>query len=258
VTWTGPETDWGQFVSENVYLVYGPADTSEYHADAAVALATAPLWLENVKLFVLPPTAVYGVLLLGVVAATRRCRTGDPRRLAGIIAGLGLVGIVVAAVAQTSYEPGWYGGLAAIYLVTGTIALRRPDRLGSVRGALEVAVVAALGAGLVATAIEPVVWTDGGSAQAVLEQTAYHIPVAIAPAFGLTVAGPRSARTPRSVASGFCGAVFLFSLAATVRVPVATRPFGPLIVIVGVGAVVSALAAVPLAVLAVRVRSGDE
>ncbi|SFR99262.1 hypothetical protein SAMN05216559_2179 [Halomicrobium zhouii] len=258
VTWTGPETDWGQFVSENVYLVYGPPDTSEYHADGAVALATAPLWLENVKWYVLPPTAIYGALLLGAVAAVRRAESGDSDRLAPLLAGLGLVGIVAAVLAQHLHEPAWYGGLAAIYLVTGLVAWRRPDRLVSVRDALGVAVVAALGAGVVATTIEPAAWTNGSSARTVLEQTAYHLPVAVAPAFGLAVAGPRSARTARAVAYGYLGSVFTFFLAAVVRVPVATRPFGPLILMIVAGAVVSVLATVPLAVLAVRVQSGRE
>lgn len=258
VTWTGPATDWGSFIFQNVYLVYGPPDTSEYHADGAVAFATVPLWLENVKWYVLPPTAVYGVLLLGAVAAVRRAESGEPDRLAPLLAGLGLVGIVAAVLAQRVYEPAWYGGLATIYLVTGLVAWRRPDRLGSVRGALGVAGIAALGAGLVATAIEPAAWSHGSSARTVLEQTAYHLPVAVAPAFGLAVAGPPSARTARTFASGFGGAVFAFFLAALVRAPVATRPFGPLTLLIGAGAVVSVFAAVPLAVLAVRVRSGRE
>ncbi|MCU4799980.1 hypothetical protein OB920_06310 [Halobacteria archaeon HArc-gm2] len=258
VTWTGPATDWGSFIFQNVYLVYGPPDTSEYHADGAVALATAPLWVENVKWYVLPPTAVYGVLLLGGVAVVRRAGSGDSGRLGGVVAGLGLVGILAAVLAQRVHEPAWYGGLATIYLVTALVDRRRPDRLESVRDALEVGVVAALGAGVVATAIEPTAWAHGSSARTVLEQTAYHLPVAVAPAFGLAVAGPRSTRTAWTVVPGFIGAVFAFFLAAVVRVPVATRPFGPLILLMGAGAVVSVLAAIPLAVLAVRVRSGRE
>jgi len=252
VTWTGPATDWGSFINHDVYLVYGPPETTEQHVDAAVALATAPIWIENVKLFVLPPTAVYGVLLLGVAAVAHRAGPGERRRLGRGIAVLGLLGIVAAAIAQRQHQPAWFGGLGAVYLVTGVVARRRPALLSTIRGAVAVAAGAAVAAGLASLAIEPIWYLNAGLPLSVVEQAAYHLPVAVGPAFGLAVA-PGTTRRVRRIFGAFAGALVVFLAAGALLVPVASRPFGIIVVVTGGGALLSALLAVPLAVLAVGV-----
>lgn len=258
VTWHGSVTErYGSVFHEDLYVVFGPSETSERRVDGAVALATAPIWFGNVQSFVVPGLAVYGLLLVGVAAATSVAGRGGTNRFGGIVAGLGLVGVAVSFVAQFVDEPAWFGSLAAVYLVTGVVARRRPDQLRSIQGALRVAVLSVFAAALVIHGHSLLGGPAGWEAVRSLERAVYHLPIAIAPAFGLAVARTREHKSPWEAVGAFGGAASTFLLAGMVFVPVATRPHGLVIIATVGGAILAAALSLPLAVLAARVWSSS-
>lgn len=255
-TWRGSTTDrYEATFHDDLYVVYGPSETGGLRVDGAVALATAPIWVDNVQSYVVPAVVVYGLLLVGVAAAARRTGPGRIDRLGASVAGLGLVGVVAAITAQAIHEPSQFGGIAAVYLVTGAVARRRPARLQSVRRALSVAAVSVFTAGIVLLATtflgRPTHWTVVSS----LKQAVYHLPVAVAPAFGLAVARARDRRRAWELVGAFGGAALAFLLAGMALVPVATRPFGLVILFTVGGAITAGVLSVPLAALTARIWS---
>ncbi|MFC6938679.1 hypothetical protein ACFQE8_01735 [Salinirubellus sp. GCM10025818] len=252
-TWRGSTAERGSALYDDVYVVYGGPGTGRTHADAVVALSTAPIWLDNLAAFVLPALVLYGLLLVGVAGVSMRAAEAslDPDRIAGFVAGLGLVGFLAAGLAGATNEPSWFAGLAAIYLVTGSIALARPATLRTTRGALALAAASTLGVGVVLSGlavVDPV--TDG--ALTVLRGMAFHLPLAVVPAFGLAVARDAAVEDLRSLTLAFAGALVSFALAGAVFVPYGSRPWGLVLILTLGGAVLAALLGLPLAVLAAR------
>lgn len=252
-TWRGSTAERGSALHEDVYVVYGGPGTSQPHADAVVALSTAPIWIDNLAAFVLPALVVYGILLVGVAGASIWAvgTSFDPDRLAGLVAGLGLVGIVAAGLAEMMSEPSWFAGLAAIYLVTGGIALTRPATLHTTRGALAVAAASTLGVGIVLSSLALVDPSSGGSAT-VLRGMVFHLPLAIVPVLGLAAARDAAVDDLRSLALAFVGALVSFALAGAMFVPYDSRPWGLVLIFTVGGAVLAALLGLPLAILTVR------
>jgi len=255
VTWRGSATTaYESAFYDDVYVAYGDPGTSSLRVDAAVASATAPIWLDNVQAFVLPALVLYGLLLAGLTAGARWATDSsiDVDRAATLVAGLGFAGIVAAILAEVMHEPSWFAGLGAIYLVTGAVALVRPDALRSVRGALAVAVASVLGVGIVLLGVGLVDRPFDNVAGTVLRGMVFHFPLAVIPAFGLAVARADERDDLRSTALAFGGALASFALAGMVFVPFDSRPWGLILIFTVGGAILAALLGLPLAVLAVR------
>lgn len=113
VVWQGKGAgEWyeGTDLAGSPYVVFGPdrSAATRLRAAAAVALATWPIVADGVRRFLLVQTALFALALAAVVAAFGRWRP-RPRveGLAGVLAGLGLLGVAVPLV---THGPGWVAG----------------------------------------------------------------------------------------------------------------------------------------------------
>lgn len=260
VSWQGSAVDehgYGSAFHDDVYLAFAQPGTAGYRVDAALALATAPIWLDNVRSFVLPTVLVAALLAAGVAAAARRIGETDldAGRFAAVVAGLGALGVLTAGIAAVLDEPSWFVGVAAVYLVTGAAAARTPERLRTVRGALDVGAAALLVAGSALLALEAaargsVSWL--GTARGI----AVHAPLAFAPAFGAALVG-RSGTDRALLARAYVGLLATVAVAGMVFVPYDSRPWGLVLMLMLGATVVGALGTLPLAGLASRVQAGE-
>jgi hypothetical protein len=223
--------------------------------EAAVTRASVPIWLANVEGAVLPAVFLYGILLLGVTVGARRAAEtewADVDSMSALVAGVGLALGVLAIIGPSPLI-----GLSVIYLVTGVIALRRPQFLQSVRGALVVACVSTLAVGgvlLGAGLLDP---RFGNLAPTVAHAMVFHLPLAVTPAFGLGVTGSGGRPSRWSTVTAVVGGSVAFMLAGAVFVPFEFRPWGLLLGTLG-GAVFAAVLGLPLSILAVcRSTTGD-
>lgn len=265
VTWQGSaENAYQAAFYDDVYLAFAEAGTPVWQVDAALTLATAPIWIDNIQTYVLPAVAVYGVLLLGVAVATRQVAMTavNPDRFAMAVAAIGAVGVVVGGLAPMVDQPGWFVGIAAIYLVTGTAALVRPGTLRSTWRALGVGVAGLAGVAVVLGGLSLAGRGFGfglgvGTFPPALRGILFHLPLGVAPAFGVGLArGVR--RGPRRASLGaYLGALASLAIAGAVFVPVASRPFGLVIIFTVGGAVLAAVFGLPLAALAARQWMND-
>lgn len=260
VTWHGSaENEHQAAFYDDVYLAFGDAGTPAWRVDAALALATAPIWVDNVQAFVVPAVVVYGVLLLGVAGAARRVATVDvdPDRFATGAAAVGAIGVVAGVIAPAVDQPGWFAGAAAVYLVTGSAALVRPDAFRTIRGALGIGVASLTG---IAAVLGGVSLAGGGfgvgavssSLVSMLRGVVFHLPLAVAPAFGVALARADRHESHRVSLGAFLGALASLAAAGAVFVPVASRPFGVIVLFTFGGAVLAAIFGFPLAALAAR------
>lgn len=262
VTWhRSAETESGAAFYDDVYLAFGDAGTPAWRVDAALALATAPIWVDNIQAFVFPAVVVYGVLLVGVAVAARRVGTSDvdPDRFATGVAAAGAVGVVAGVLAPAVDQPGWFASAAAVYLVTGTAALLRPDAFRSIRGALGVGVASLAGIAAILGGVSLAgggfgigIGAVSGSLGSMLRGVVFHLPLVIAPAFGVALARAGRRGSRRASLGAFLGALTSLAAAGAVFVPVASRPFGLIIVFTIGGAVFAAIFSLPLAALAAR------
>lgn len=266
VTWHGSVgTEYEAAFYDDVYLAFGDAGTPGWRVDGALALATVPIWLDNIQAFVFPAVVVYGVLLAGVAVATRRVATVevDPGRFATAVAAVGAVGVVAGVLAPAFDQPGWFAGATAVYLVTGIAALVRPDAFRSVRGGLGVggASLAGIGAvlggvSLAGGGVGVALGVGGGvgssSFVSLIRGVVVHLPLAVAPAFGIALARASRHGSRRASLGAFLGALASLAVAGAVFVPVASRPFGLVIIFTVGGAVLAAVLGLPLAALAAR------
>jgi len=262
VTWHGSTQDaYRAIFRDDVYVVFGDAGTPAWRVDAALALATAPIWIDNVQTFVFPAVVVYGVLLLGVAVATRRFAPADadPDPLAKGVTALGGIGVVAGLLAPAVGHPGWFAGVAAVYLVTGIAAVVRPAAFRSPRWTLGVGIASLVGAtavlggsSLIEGSFGFAFGAYGNSFVSTLRGGIAHLPLTVAPAFGVALAagGPFGSR--RAQLGAFAGALVSLAIAGGVFVPIASRPFGLIIIFTIGAAVLAALFGLPLAVLAAR------
>lgn len=265
VTWHGTaENEYRAAFYDDVYLAFGDAGTPAWQVDAALALATAPIWLDNVAAFVLPAVGVYGVLLLGVAVATRKVATTgiDPDQFAIAVAAVGAVGVVAGVLAPTVDQPGWFVGVAAVYLATGTAALVRPAAFRSAGNALGTGVASLAGVAVLLGGLSLAgrgfgVGVGGGALVSVLRGTAVHLPLAVAPAFGVVLARATRRGRRRASLGAILGALGSLAVAGAVFVPVASRPFGLVILFTVGGAVLAATFGLPLVALAARQWTND-
>lgn len=254
-TWRGTAAhEYGAAFYDDVYIAYGGPETSSLRVDAALTIATAPIWLDNVQAFVLPAVVIYGLLLAGVTAGTRWAAAVslDANQVATAVTGIGLITVLAAVGTKLLTGPSSFAGLGAIYLVTGGVALIRPRSLRSVRGALTVAVISVLAVGSILLGLGLVTRPFEYVAPTVLRGMVFHLPLAVAPAFGLAVARADEHGTRRSTALAFVGALGSLALAGMVFVPFDSRPWGLILFFTVGGAILAALLGLPLAVLAAR------
>lgn len=266
VTWHGSaETKYEAAFYDDIYLAFGDAGIPAWRVDVALALATAPIWVDNLRTFVLPAVIVYGILLLGVAFAVRWIATTDvdPGRLAIGVTALGAIGVVAAMFAPTVNQPRWFAGIAAVYLVTGTAALARPDAFRSTRGAIGVgavslvAIMGVLGALSVAGGGGFGFGFIDGSVGSVLQEAIYHLPLVVAPAFGVALARASRRGSRQTSLGAFLGALASLAVAGAVFVPFASRPFGLVIIFTVGGSVLAAFFGLPLAALSARRWTSD-
>jgi hypothetical protein len=220
---------------DEFYIAYADPGTGSARVDAAVTLASLPIWLSNVQDIVLPAAVVYGLVLIGVAAVVRwtvwtptetdrllfdadRLPTDD-----WLAAGIAGIGLAVGLLAALSVLPTTLLGVGVIYLATGTAAIRRPDWLRSVRGALAVGLAATLAVGGVLLGLGAVDPRFTRLAPTVAHTMAVHLPFAVAPAFGVAVDGDGFDVT-RSAVAAVGGAVAAFIVAGGAFVPFDSRP----------------------------------
>ncbi|WP_147299512.1 hypothetical protein [Haloferax sp. Atlit-6N] len=255
VTWEGVSTnEYGSAFYDDVYLAFGEPGTDSVRVDAALSIATAPIWLDNVKTFVLPALVVYGLMLGGVTAGARwgAYSSSSARRIAKTIAGVGLVGVLAATASAIANEPSSFAGLAVIFLVIGGTAVVSPRSFRSLRGALAVAVVSVLAVGVTLLGLGLISRPLGDVAPAVFRGMVFHLPLSVAPVFGLAVARAETNDNPRLTVLAFVGALVSLALAGMVFVPFDSRPWGLALIFTVGGAILAGLLGLPLAILGAR------
>lgn len=240
---------------EEFYIAYGEATTEEVRVSAAVAMASVPIWLANVEGAVLPAAFVYAILLLGVTVGSRRAAEtewADVDSISTLIAGVGLVFGILAVIG-----PATLIGVGTLYLAVGVIALRRPRLFRSVRGTLVVGCVSTLAVGgvlLGAGVLDP---RFGNLAPTVAHAMVFHLPLAVAPAFGLGVTESGGHQSRWATVAAVTGGCVAFILAGAVFVPFEFRPWGLLLGTIG-GAFLAAIFGLPLSILAVCRSTTDD
>ncbi|WP_459193694.1 hypothetical protein [Halosimplex sp. J119] len=253
VTWHGSlDEDQTPIFYDDLYVVYGDSDTADWRATGATALSTAPIWLDNVWTFVAPTALIFGgalyIAVVGVNWLLSSAIDSRPRRIARAITALGAITVVAGPVVPNGHL---LVGIAALYLVAGGGALITPRLLRSLGGTavLGGASLAAVGAAYVT--MEALV---GGSVafEQAIELGIYHLPVAGGLIVGHALARCRAGSVVRPVLFGTVTALASWFVAGGVYVPVASRPFGVILVIMVFAAVVAAVAAAPLVALTAR------
>jgi|AntDeeMetagen681_2_1112603.scaffolds.fasta_scaffold00422_3 hypothetical protein len=247
-TWHRTTTQDRQTVLEDdVYLAYGEPNSGSLRVDAAVWLASFPIWLGNMTSYVFPAVLVYGLCLTGVSATARWAAaemTDTVDRISVAIAGLGGLSLCIATVGESTFTI-LFGGLGVLYLVVGGTGMYRPRWLRSVRGTLAVGIV-----GLVAVAGVLMGVGLGSHPVEQLDWLVYFLPLSVAPAFGLAVTRAKARGSRRSTLLAFGGASATVMLAGVVFVPFDRQLWGLVVVIAVGGAMAAALFGIPLALLA--------
>lgn len=239
---------------EDIYIAYGQPTTREFHTDAALALATAPIWLDNVRNFVLPTAVIYALLLGGVAVLVRYVRDSSvqPEHLALGVVSLGTVGLVAGIPGTVIDGPVWAMGVALPYLITGSVAVVRPDTLRTYRGCTAIGMASLLAMTGLTLGYEITTRTTGSVLVSVLYGTALSFPVAVAPAFGVAVARRADQETTRHGWVPIVGGTIPVVLAGMVYVPYNSRPWVVFLVVLLGGAVGAAVVTHPLAALSAR------
>jgi len=247
--WDSASTDgrWA-VVFDDVYLTFGEAQTGSFRLQAALTMASLPIWLGNIGSFVLPAVFVYGLSLTGVTVGARWAvdTAPDTDRLAAIIAGIG--GVIIG-IAASSLVPATLAGLGVIYLVVGVSAWLRPNLLRSVRSALAVGFVGTIAVGITLAGLDGVDTSFASRISTAGYAMAIHLPLAIAPAFGLAIGQTEESNSARTTVAAFAGACTAVLIAGMVYIPFDARPFGLIIVFTVGGAVFAAFVGLPLAIL---------
>lgn len=260
VTWEVFDADeYGPVIYEDVYIAYGPADTAQWPVDAALALATAPIWLDNVAgLFI--PVAVLALVLVPTAAALigRLSNSGtDPDIVAGVVGSLGLVGVLGAVLVPENPYVASLGGIAVVYLVTGSVGLTKPRLLGSVRGTLAVGIGNLLAVALFRTGYLAGVDQLQRPVIAVVKGTIPHLPVAFSPTFGRILVSSPDTDNVRAVVLTSLGVLATALLSVMAAVPYDHRPWILSFAVLFGGAVLAGSATFPLLVLVTHVVMTD-
>ena len=232
---------------DEFYIAYAEPETGSTRVTAALTLASLPIWLSNVRDIVLPGAVVYGLLAVGLAAVTRWTveTPTDAKRFAAGVAGAGILCALGTAV---GVFPATLLGIGVLYAEIGLAGLVRPDWLRSVGGALAVGLAALLAVGGILSGLGTVDPRFADLAPTVAHTMAVHLPLAVAPAFGVGVLGGDF--TSRSTAAAVAGAVAAFVVAGGAFVPFDSRPFFLILFILPVFVAFLGLLVLPLSVLA--------
>lgn len=235
----GGDADHPGWFSDDLYVVFGD-DPAQWRVGAAVALATAPIWVDNVTSYVLPGLVGYALLLVVVTTLTRSLGTTDrsPDRLA---LGVGLLGWIGTASSLLSPGPRWYLSFAVVFAIVGSVAAVRPSAFRSQGRAVGLGVVTALVAA--AASLSSGIGTNWATVAATL-------PVALGPAYGLAVA--RASTTDRGLAIPFTGMLVTAGVTGSVLVPPSSRPSAFFLGFVVFAAIWVTLCTLPLAAVGFR------
>lgn len=256
VTWRGDSSEvWGGTdLSDGARIVYADAGTGATGLRTTAALwgDTLPIYLDNLRSFLLPTVLVAGVLTLAGLGLARRfgsrVRSQQVGRALWALGTVAVVAAVSAGVAMDALEnASWWVGVAALLATVGWLAAERPERFATPRRAAVTGLVGAVVGVAVATPLFVLAGSPAGDSPlpALVRLLLLLVPLALAPAAGL-LAGRTD---PRWVLAGWATLVAGFALATASIVPVADRPFGLIIFVLLIGAVVGSVVATPLATL---------
>ncbi|MFO7834507.1 MAG: hypothetical protein R6V31_10785 [Halohasta sp.] len=239
---------------DEFYIAFAEPETGSTRVDAALTLASLPIWLSNVRDIVLPGAVVYGLVSVGLAAATRWTveTPTDAGRFAAAVAGAGVLGALAAAVGLL---PATLLGVGVLYAEIGLAGLVRPDWLRSVRGALAVGLAALLAVGGILLGLGAVDPRFADLAPTVAHAMAIHLPLAVAPAFGVGVLG--GGLMSRSTAAAVAGAIVAFVVAGGAFVPFDSRPFFLILFVLPFIVALLGLIVLPLSVLAAGYAEPD-
>lgn len=241
----------------DAYVVFGdPGPLAGLWAGVAVALATLPTVVRVTTTFLLPPLALFAGLLAVVArveTAVERRVTPGRRRVAGLVAALGVLGVATTAAGLVSFgtarSTAEFGVLA---LAMGGVVLLRGDD-ATLR---DVLLAGAAGLVVCLVAVVPLLaGTPVGSALGdaiALREVSRLVPFVLAPALGAVPSGRTRARLLAGtvVVGGFLLAEF--STVWPTRVP-----FGAVVFFLGALAVVVAVASLPFVLLGRAVAPGE-
>ena len=263
-------------IHDEFYIAYAEPAAGSTRVDAALALASLPIWLSNVRDIVLPAAVVYALVLSGVTAVVRWTvwtSTEVDQSIPGVnqplfdtdrlpsdvdwfAAGITGIGLAVGLLAAFRLLPSTLLGVGVIYFATGAAAVARPDWLRSVRGALAVGLAATLAVGgVVGLGVVNPRYT--GFAPTAAHAMAVHLPFAVAPAFGLAVDG-EGVEVTRSTVAALCGGVAAFVVAGAAFVPFDFRPSFVILFVLPVLIVAVGVLMLPLSLLAASLSEPDE
>lgn len=271
VTWQRTASDDSEAtLHDQFYIAYAEPETGSNRVDAALTMASLPIWLSNVRDIVLPSAVIYGLVLIGVAVGTRWIAetptdvdrllfdvdrlTTEVDWLAAGIAGIGFVGVLLAALGVL---PATLLGVGVIYVESGVAALVRPDWFRSVRGALAVGLATLLAVGGILLWLGAVDGRFMRLAPTLAHVMATHLPLAVAPAFGVGVSR-RGNGARWSATAAVVGAVAAFIVAGGAVVPFDFRPFLFVLFPFFIVTVLLGLLVLPLSVLAAGLSEPSE
>ncbi|WP_435195582.1 hypothetical protein [Natronomonas sp. EA1] len=252
VTWYGNATAFSEthLSHGEGRIVFAPTDlqNSALRTTAALWADTLPIYLDNLRAYVLPTTLLFGALVgvgLGLIRGTDRDRaSGLGRGLLAVGVAIALGSLVLALVGRLPAVGVTIAG-AVLVAVLGWVAATRPDHYRAARPAARVGLVSLTG---VLIAVIPVIVAFAppfAPPLPVILGTLWLqlLPVALAPAAGVLASRSRA----RSFALGWALLVGAVALAAAAFVPTDYRPFGALIVFMLMSAIAAAVVVTSLA-----------
>lgn len=257
-TWTGSVDDvYENTFRADVYVVFGE-DPVPGQAAAGVALASAPLVVDNLGSFVLPPTLLF-TLGVGLYAWSGWRPDFDDQTVAGLFVAMGALVLPIPlldAVFGTGLEDPLLYGIGAGLLTTGLAAREETAPLGSPsrRALLAVGITYAL-TGVLTFLPGPTQYrTAAELASVALRQSVASLPFVALYWFGVSTAGvDRMGRFGRALPL-----VALYGLTLAVRVPLTGSIFGLALFVYILTTVVGLVVAAPLFALGRAVAGGPD
>jgi hypothetical protein len=263
VTWRGDSSElWGgtDLYDGDGRIAFADADASApaLRTTGALWADTLPIYLDNLRSFLVPTVLVAGVLSLAGLGVVRRVSDRIvPRQAGRAIGAVGTVGAVVAVGAGVATDAlgnaGWWVAGATVFATAGWVTAERPAWVETPGRAAVTGLGSCVVGVLAATPVFVFAGPPGGRPLlgGLARILVILLPLGLAPAAGL-LAGRAG---HRSLLAGWGALLATFTVAAASVIPVATRPFGLLIFVLLIGALVGAVLATPLAALGAGVAA---